>query len=190
MRPIKILSISIAWLILQPIAAQEAILSDVVTLETGFLGFFINYDRPISDRDVLRVEVGLDGSLFGGEYYGYDLGYLLVPKVGMELRRYYDRDRRISRGQPVRGNAGNFFALIADYHPPGPFITRDARLVPARRLQVIPCWGMRRTIVRRWSAEVGIGFGYGYNIDRDDRLGSDHIVDVDLRLRIGYMLWQ
>lgn len=165
-------------------------LQRTTTVETGLLGLFVNHDLPISSRDIIRMEVGLDATIYGGSQYTYDVGYILTPKIGVEYRRYYERQRRQNGGKSIDRNAGNFFAVIADYHPPIGSIRIDEEVLPSKRLEIIPSWGIRRTWSKRWSAEAGIGFGYAYRIDIPERLESDHTVHADLRLRIGYMLWQ
>lgn len=156
---------------------------DIVGIDIGFVGGWINYERHMDGLFTLKSEIGLplvyvQTSFDGNSYYAF------TPSIKMEPRYYYNFNRRVALGKPTKYNASNYLALSVTYIPGLFTISNHPRLEATKRLNLIGKWGIKRIVGQRFNFEFAIGMGAG-------RLFSSDKVELlaGIDLRFGYILW-
>ena len=148
-------------------------------IQTGTLGFWFYNEAKLTNTIALRSEIGLDGGFIAGSNIGFV--YVLAPTVTSEPRFYYNLKKRSKKGKSILKNSANFLALKFLYVP-DLFVISNTRGSVTNSLSIIPKWGIKRTIGKHFTYELGLGIGY--YIDLDDSRFND--TTADLHLRIGY----
>ena len=150
-------------LLLTTVGAQdraEAIVDRVYGAQIGLLGIWGYGEFPIHRQVVLRTDIGLDAGIRGGSQF-YRTVLVLTPSIRLEPRWYYNLAKRSERGKPTNGNAANYFSIPVIAHPGWFRITNEESISVDRGLQLLPTWGIRRSLGNRLMYEVGAGLGYG-----------------------------
>ena len=135
-------------------SAQIGRTTNLSTLKTTFLGLSYSYEQSISQKSTINYEFMLAGR-FGS---GYPNGnyWLIVPVMRVEPRYYYNLITRYDKGRKTMNNSANYLAISADYQL-GTSIGSRASSVST--LNVIPKWGMKRTIGQHFIFEFAAGIG-------------------------------
>ncbi|MCF6213517.1 MAG: hypothetical protein L3J45_05780 [Flavobacteriaceae bacterium] len=148
-------------------------------IQTGTLGFWFYNEAKLTNTIALRSEIGLDGGFIAGSSVGFI--YVLAPTITAEPRFYYNLKKRSKKGKSILKNSANFLALEF-FYVPDLFVISNTRGSVTNSLSIIPKWGIKRTIGKHFTYELGLGIGY--YIDLDDSRFND--TAADLHLRIGY----
>jgi|AntDeeMinimDraft_4_1070355.scaffolds.fasta_scaffold02873_3 hypothetical protein len=161
-------------------------------IQTGFLGVWGYKETKLSNSIALRTEVGFDSDIFSSPYYERGrANFVMTPVITAEPRWYYNLSNRVEKGYDIDHNNGNFVSLDISFHPGILVISNVDNLEVIPDLSIVPKWGIRRTLGRHFSYEVGIGIGYQrifydsekyYFFDSSDKNNGV----IDLHLRIGY----
>ena len=155
-------------------------------IQVGVLGTWIHNESRLSDQITLRSELGLDGGIWGGDFYD-GTGFLLAPVITLEPRWYYNLSKRRTKSKRIDGNSGNFIALKTSYHPDWFIISNQDNVSIIADISIIPTWGIRRNIGNHLNYEAGIGIGYAYFFAKDAGfLENEGEATANLHLRIGY----
>lgn len=154
---------------------------EIVSVDIGFLGTWINYERHLDGLFTLKSAVGLEGG-FGQGFISEGKSYFaFTPTIRAEPRYYYNFNRRVKLEKKTSYNAANYFALTVLYVPDLFTISN----VPGYEFQsgvaLEPKWGIQRTIGKRFNFQFAFGastyfsksktsispvfdFRFGYNI--------------------------
>lgn len=141
---------------------ETVLKKDIISADIGLLSIWLNYERHLDGLFTLKSALGLG---FGFEKGAYIDGtnYFFTPIVIVEPRYYYNFNRRVERGKKTSYNASNYFALTAGYFFK-PFVISNS---PYGEYQsgasLIPKWGIKRTIGRRWNFEFAFGVGLSFS---------------------------
>ncbi len=156
------------------------------SVQTGFLGLWFQNERKVSNTVALRLEIGLDASLFGGLFYPKS-GYLLASVLTIEPRYYYNLVGRKKKGKNIANNSGNFLSIKTSYIPNWFTISNYDNVQQIQNISMIPMFGIRRHIGNHFNYEAGIGYGYRHYFDNvDGNKISETEFAGNLLLRIGY----
>ena len=157
-----------------------------LSVQSGFLGIWFQNESKLINTVALRLELGLDATVFGGLFY-HKTGYLLAPVLTVEPRYYYNLTRRKTKGKKIANNTGNFISLQTSYHPNWFTISNYDNVQQIQNISLIPMYGIRRHIGNHFNYEVGIGYGYRHYFDN---INGNKITETEiagnLLLRIGY----
>ncbi|GGE99963.1 hypothetical protein SAMN05443634_102209 [Chishuiella changwenlii] len=166
--------------------AQEShIEKSYYSIQTGFLGVWVNNESKIGDKFALRSEIGFDSGIWGGSYYD-KTGFIMTPVITVEPRLYYNLDKRKQQNKNIKRNAGNFLSVKTSYHPDWFTISNTNNLNVISDISIIPTWGIKRNIgFSNFNYEIGIGAGYQYIFSNSNRPAKSDIM-YNLNLRIGY----
>ncbi len=155
-------------------------------IQTGFLGIWVHNESKLSNQFALRSELGLDAGIYGNNANDID-GFLLTPTITLELRWYYNLNKREKKSRRIDGNSGNFISLKTSYHPDWFVIANEDNINFISDIFIIPTWGIRRHVGSHFTYETGIGIGYIHYFKEDNViLLNESDVAVNLHLRIGY----
>jgi hypothetical protein len=155
-------------------------------IQTGFLGVWIHNESKLSNEFSLRIELGLNATIWGGSFYE-KTGFALSPEIILEPRYYYNLNKRIKKSKRIDGNSGNFFSLKTSYRPNWFIISNVDNIRMVDNISIIPTWGIRRNIGQHFTYETGFGIGYRYYLPKkNDFFANKGEADVNLHLRIGY----
>ena len=152
---------------------------DIFSVDIGFFGAWVNYERHLDGLFTLNTELGLDGG-FGvdfmhGEYVAF------APTIRVEPRYYYSFNRRVRLGKKTSYNASSYIAFTSLYLSNLFTISNVSGLEAATGLYLIPKWGIKRTIGQRLNFEFALGIGAG------PFFGKDKIeATAGIDLRFGY----
>jgi len=144
-------------------------------IQIGTLGFWFYNESKLTNTIALRSEIGLDAAAIN--YF-----FALAPTINAEPRFYYNLKKRSKKGKSIFRNSANFLALEFFYVPDLFVISNRRNVSVTNSLSIIPKWGIKRTIGKHFTYELGLGIGY--YIDLDDSRFND--TTADLHLRIGY----
>ncbi len=158
----------------------------VFSIQTGFLGLWVNHEAKLTNKIALRTEVGLDAGIFAG--YNYPkTGFFMVPALTLEPRWYYNINKRVRKSRNISGNSGNFISLKTTYHPDVIVLANYDNIDFISDFLIVPTWGIRRQIGKHFNYETGIGIGYIHFFNPDKvSFDNDSDVAVNLHLRLGY----
>lgn len=160
-------------------------LHNILKLDLGISGTWINIEYPISKNIALLTEIGVNPLIFSR--VGDPIGVLFSGRIKQGVRLYYDREFRFNEEIVIDNNTGNFFTFIIDYQPPFFSWSSDSSKMILREVRIIPSWGLRRSIGRRFIIEGHLGFGYGYTINNIPK--EQHNIVYDIKIAVGYVLW-
>ena len=165
---------------------QAKVEKSITSMQIGVLSVWLNNEYGLTDKIALSSEIGLNSSLFGG--FSYDKsGIVLAPTIMVEPKYYYNLQKRKDNGKNSSNNNGNYFSLKMSYSPDWFVISNYENINIVPQVIVIPSWGFKRNISKKFMYEIGTGFGYrhifykkiGYTKDKDETF-------INLHLRIGY----
>ena len=169
-------------------AQTASVEKSIFGVQIGALGVWAHNEARLSNKFVLRSEIGFDGGLFSGSNYD-NLNFLMTPVLTLEPRFYYNLNKRVAKEKNISGNSGNFLSLKTSYHPDWFIISSDDNVNVPNQISIVPTWGIRRTIGTHFNYEAGVGVGYSYyfseKINGYKTEGSGETT-VNLLLRIGY----
>ncbi len=158
----------------------------VFSIQTGFLGIWINNEFRIFNQFALRSEVGFDVAFIPGDSYDKTI-YFLAPVFVVEPRWYYNLNKRKAKSKRIDGNSGNFVSLQTSYIPDWFVISNNPYESVRRQLWITAMWGIRRNIGKHFNYEAGVGYGYRFYLKEKHSStteGSDWMPNI--LLRIGY----
>lgn len=166
-------------------AQNASVENSTFGFQTGLLGAWIHNETKLSDLVSIRSEFGFDTGFWGGAAYE-KTGYIFVPVLSLEFRRYHNLIERKNANKRIDGNTGNFISLKISHHPDWFVISnyKSAEVVP--NITIVPTLGMRRNIGNHFTYELGFGVGYGYDFADDDFYGDKSSVALNILVRLGY----
>lgn len=185
---IKIAMMAIILLIASEITAQNvSVEKSIWSIQTGFLGIWLNNELKLSESIALRSEFGLDLDVFDTDF-GNASNYFLTPVITLEPRWYYNFKKRVKKNKRTDGNSSNFIALKTSYHPDWFVISQYENISIVSDISFVPTWGIRRNIGKHFGYETGVGLGYRYIFyaNQTDYGENEGELWFNLHLRIGY----
>lgn len=169
-------------------AQNSSVEESVFGVQIGLLGIYVHNEAKLTEKLVLRSELGLDSGIFSGSYYEDDIGYFMTPVITLEPRFYYNLNKRASKSKNISGNSGNYLSLKTSYNPNW-FVISSEDIIVTDQISMVPTWGIRRNIGNHFNYEVGIGVGWRHYFEQtinNYTLEAGDVVQVNLQLRIGY----
>lgn len=169
-------------------AQNSSVEKSVFGAQVGFLGVWVHNEAKLTDKLVLRSELGLDSGIFSGSYYD-DIGFFMTPVITLEPKFYYNLNKRVAKSKNISGNSGNYISLKTSYNPNWFVISSTDNISITDQISMVPTWGIRRVIGSHFNYEVGFGIGWRHYFEQKVNnyiLEADDVVDVNLQLRIGY----
>lgn len=156
-------------------------------VQMGFLGVWVHNETALSRQIALRSEIGFDGGIWGGAIYP-KTGVVFAPVLTLEPRWYYNLEKRNSRSKRIDGNSGNFISLKSSYLPEAfTFSNYGSDTQIYHHISIVPTWGIRRAIGKRFTFEAGFGVGYMYLFpNREYSFPGSSRLAGNLHLRFGY----
>ncbi len=167
--------------------SQEAsVESSSFGVQAGFFGAWAHHELRLSKKISLRTELGFDTKIWGGAIYP-KTGFLFTPVITLEPRWYYNLAKRERKSRRIDGNSGNFISLKTSYHPDWFVISNHKNIRVIDDLSLVPTWGIKRNIGKRFNFETGIGVGYMRYFIRDNGYVKNRgSAAINVHLRIGY----
>ena len=153
-------------------------------IQIGTFGVWIHNEAKLTNSMVLRSELGLSSGFgFGSGSNDY---FFMTPVISIEPRWYYNLTKRNSKGKNTLLNSGNFLAVDIGYSPDWIILSSSEDVNSDNVFYLVPTWGLRRNIGKKFNYEFGAGIGYAYIFDNNGNGKSD--IAYNLHLRIGYIL--
>ncbi|MCF6182514.1 hypothetical protein [Lutibacter sp.] len=159
---------------------KASVEKSIYGIQTGILGVWGYNESKLTNSIALRSEIGLDAGFRGGS--NINTVFVLTPTITIEPRFYYNLKKRSKKGKSILKNSANFLTLEFFYVPNLFVISNTRNVSVANSLSIIPKWGIKRTIGKHFTYELGLGIGY--YIDLDDSRFNDTV--ADLHIRFGY----
>lgn len=110
----------------------------------------------------------------------------MVPAISIEPKWYYNIKKRYEIGKDAENNSGNFLSFPIYYTTDWVFVSTSDGKDASQWLSIIPTWGFRRNLGKRFNYELGAGLGYGYYFE-DYTVGYNGELAYNLHIRIGYI---
>ena len=143
------------------------------SIKGPLIGLSYSYEHPIVQQSTLNFELILNGG-FGSSIF-YDSYWVIAPVLRVESRYYYNLIKRYEKERKTINNSANYLALAFDYQP-GFSIGQNAEA--SQYLQIVPKYGLKRTMGRHFIFEIAAGFG-AYVVQNYDWEG---VFAIDIKL--------
>ena len=163
-------------------AQDQNDLKSILSLETGFLGVWLGYEQPISNKFLVKAEYGQEFGLYAQTVEGS--GFFSTGTLSLETRYFYNREKRASLEKSIINNSGNYLAIELQRIPD--ILTTnegDRILIITKSTTLIPKIGMKRNLGNLFTYEIAGGIGYAWNDNRENTLA------IGLDLKIGLILF-
>ena len=135
---------------------QPSIKKNIVSVDIGLFGTWINYEKQLKEVFTVKSSLGLEGGFVFGSSINY---FTLTPTLRLEPRFYYNFKRRVKMKKKTSFNASNYFAVTLLYIPNLFTISNVSGLEYESGVHVIPKFGIKRTIGQKVNFEFAIGAG-------------------------------
>jgi len=155
----------------------------VFSVQTGFLGIWVNNEARLSNSFVLRSEIGLAAAIWNVSLRKAD--FLLAPQVSVEPRWYYNLRKRKSKSKSIAGNSGNFLGLQTGFLPGG-WVISNADVSQSPVFSLFLVWGIQRQVGRHFNYELGTGPVYSHVFPDKEGNGESDNYNLGFLIRIGY----
>lgn len=150
----------------------------------------VSYEKGIGNKTTLRFSGPISGgvllsksSITVNDYHHEESewGYAIRPAFDMQIRHYYDLNKRLKKGKKVVHNSGNYFAGVVGAAGPS-ILKSDNMYVSDFTLTFGAMWGIQRNYGERFIMNVGVGPGVSFYDHKNEftLLGG-----VTLGIRIG-----
>lgn len=91
-------------------------------------------------------------------------GYFFIsPQVQTELRAYFNRDKRVVKGKPIKGNSGLFAGVHLGYYAPDIYAS-NKNYELGHSIVAGPIFGVQRT----FDCNIQLGFSCGLGVMWDE----------------------
>ncbi|WP_089380663.1 hypothetical protein [Lutibacter agarilyticus] len=165
------------------IKAQDAsVEKSIFGVQTGLFGVWVHNEVRLSDKFVLRCEIGLDSGIHNDDF-------LMAPGISVEPKFYYNLNKRLSKSKEITGNSGNFLSLKTSFHPDWFIISESDNYNVSNQISIVPTWGMRRNIGKHFNYELGFGIGWLHEFAEtinNFKFEANNEAAINLHTRIGY----
>lgn len=138
------------YIVLLFVACNYAFSQENGTTERVWRVNFINpgaeVEVPLSKNFTFSANVGVG---YGGSYpeltessLGSGIVYVIAPFLDLQVKAFYNFDKRMGKGKPIKNNSGNF--LSARIISRGPSITDNIERKSDFDFAIGPTWGIQR----------------------------------------------
>lgn len=158
----------------------------------------ISYELAVDKNITLKFDAATSLGVISFDNSGFDL----FPRFDVQLRSYYNFERRIEKGKTTSGNSGNYYGIHSYYASDTSLLGNDfepdlANIIvfgPAsfETLYVGATFGMQRTYQSgfNWGMQFGLGI---INVDFDNNTDAIQVTrEVSLypnfRVTIGWVI--
>lgn len=150
----------------------------------------LSYEKGMGSKTTLRFSGPIGGSV---EYhqtsitindYHYEdseWGYAIRPALDVQIRHYYNLNKRLSKGKKVARNSGNYIAGVVAAAGPS-IVKSDNVYIPDFTLLLGAIWGIQRNYGERFMMNVNVGPGVNFY---DSKSEFAPILGLTLGFRLG-----
>ncbi len=171
------------------VKAQDAsVEKSIFGIQAGLFSIYTQYETKLSNSFSLRSELGLEPGVTISRDSA-DGRLFLSPVINLEPRWYYNLNKRQKKSKRIDNNSGNFVSLKTSFHPDWFTISSNSEkpIDFISDIVIIPTWGIRRNIGKKFNYEVGAGIAYVKRLEEfDSKYIDDNFFTLDFHLRIGY----
>jgi hypothetical protein len=136
------------------LSAQNSKTQSSHSIKGPVFGLSYSYEHPIAKESTLNMELIFNGGFGSGVFY--DSYWVVAPALRIEPRYYYNLTKRFDKGKKTINNSANYLAFAADYQPG---ISVGKNMEAIQYLQIVPKYGLKRTIGQHFIFEVAAGVG-------------------------------
>ena len=138
---------------------ETTLKKEIISVDIGFLGTWINYERHLKGLFTLKSQLGLEGGFGTSDIIGVNTYFAFIPTIRAEPRYYYNFNRRVIKEKKTLFNSADYFAVTVAYYPDLFIIANVPDLSFESGVYLIPKWGMQRTIGQRINFQFAFGAG-------------------------------
>ncbi len=163
----------------QEIKLQKSILG----IQVG-LGAWIYNETRVNSHLVLRSDVGLQNEIIlGGVYQKF---IYIKPVFSIEPKWYYNIEKRKTSGKNILSNSANFLSLKMELLPDWFVLSSNKEASELNSFSIIPTWGIRRILAKKFNFEAGVGVGYKYLFSSEYNNSNNIAIKVHLRIGLDF----
>ena len=149
------------------------------------LNFFlpgISYEQKIAQYQTIHITGYADViSSTQSTNGGNSTNIYLTPTVALEMRSYYNLNKRERNGKRTDMNSGNYLAPVYL----GKYSYRNDFGTEVWFNQVGAVWGLQRTSPSGFSFDLNLGLGYSWS---EPYSGYSNSMDLILQLALGFVI--
>jgi len=150
-------------------AQDDTKVKNLHSIKLSYLSLAYNYEHAIAKQAVINSEIKFiygfgANTIISNSRKSY---HVLIPLIRLEPRYYYNFLKRASKEKKTINNSANYLALTVNksLYP----IIKSHGIIVEDVFNVIPKWGLKRTIGEHFIFETAIGLGYEFNTIAKDR---------------------
>lgn len=136
------------------LSAQSRKVESSHSIKGPIIGLSYSYEHPIALQSTLNFELIFNGG-FGSGIFRDDY-WIIAPVIRVEPRYYYNFIKRYKKAKKTINNSANYLAIAFDFQP-GISIGKNAQAT--QYLQIVPKYGLKRTIGSHFIFEIATGVG-------------------------------
>ena len=161
------------------------------SVQLGLLSLIYQNETRLDRKITLRSEMGLSTGTSIIEYPdGHnEKSFLIVPFVNVEPRWYHSLDRRSRLNRNTINNGSNYVSLLTTFVPSRMALVNTKDFETAPFVQIIPEYGIRRSIGKHFFSEYSAGLGLRHNFFDKSYIYSidENEVIFDFQFKFGYI---
>ena len=176
-------------------AQNASVEENVWGVQALMLPLSVYNETKLTNSLALRSELAFGLSFTSYSYIESNtrstLSWAALPFAIVEPRFYYNLNRRVEKGKRIDGNSGNYWSLFACYQPGFGISSGGIDIFPAA--YIVPTYGLRRNMGKRFNFEFAVGLGYGWEFQKYDHpdgrtySNTDSGVLFNSRVAFGYL---
>ena len=149
----------------------------------------LSYERNLNDKFSIKTSVGYTGSIYRtseGMFNDKKNIFVLQPKIKVQPRFYYNKERRALKGKNTDYNSANFLSINVEYLSSELNIS-NAGFYKPEIFKLGLGWNLRRNIKdTKFIYELSTGVNYFYNTNK--MYHYENRLRPQLNFKFGYVL--
>ncbi len=141
------------------IAQEPSVENSIWGIQLGVYPISMYNELKITNSISLRSEIGFSYAWTSSNGINGSNQWAVTPDINIEPRYYYNLKRRNSLEKRIDNNSGNYLSLNLGYCA-GNLAIKSKNTDVNSSIHIIPMYGLRRNIGKRFNSEFAIGIGY------------------------------
>lgn len=155
----------------------------------NIIGAELSYERNLSNKFSIKSSLGYNGSIYrtsGSTFNDKKNVFVLQPKIKVQPRFYYNKEKRVVKGKNTDYNSADFLSMNLEYLTSELNIS-NAGFYEPEIFKVGFGWNLRRNIKdTKFIYELSTSLNYFYNTNKLYK--DDNKIGPQLNFKFGYVL--
>lgn len=156
-----IIALILLFPFIKSVGQEASVENSIWGVQLGIYPISAYNEFKLTNTIALRSEVGFSFGWSSSSRIGGSSKWAVTPDVNVEPRYYYNLNRRSNLEKRTENNSGNYLSVNFGYGAGNLAITsKYTEVYPT--IHVIPMYGLRRNIGKKFNFEFAFGVGYNW----------------------------